>query len=183
MFFPLFTVSMALSSSFTSHPKDLHDFICPLSQVSALLSLPSSCASLIPWCPLRLLWWCPWGSFPFSNLPSNPIYSKGNTGKGPSSKSCLGCGVSEIRRVELLKKGFVEFWRQLEHQLPWACSFWAHTLIYTGIFLSLSVLLLCFMIPVFISPHTQKPFIFLINSLTDLLLYLPDNFIPDVFAF
>lgn len=115
-------VSMALSSSFTSHPEDVHDFICPLSQMSPLLSLPCSVAAVPahPLVSLRLLWWWPQGSFPcpFSDLLSNPVFSKRNTGKGPVRRGCWGCGVSEMRRVQLLKKGLVGFWRQLEHQLP-----------------------------------------------------------------
>lgn len=143
MFFPFFTVFPWHWARFTSLPKDLHDFICPLSHVSPLLSLPSSCASsasLVPWCPLRLCGDAHRAPFPcpFPDLLSKPVFSKRSTGKGPISKGCLGCGVSETR-VKLLKKGFLQFWRQLKHQVPMSLSFWAHTLIYTGIFLSQSV--------------------------------------------
>lgn len=139
---PILQISMTLS---------VHCHKCPF-------AVPPLVSSLIPWCVSgccgdghRVPFPCP-----FSDLLSNPIFSKRNTGKGPISKGCLGCGVSGMRRVKLLEKGFVEFWRQHEGSIsfPWACSFWAHTLIYTGIFLSLSVLLLCFIIPVFISLHT-----------------------------
>lgn len=153
--------------------------------MSLFLSLPSSCAScasLIPWCPLRPLWWRP---SPFSDLPSNPIFSKRNTGKGPISKGCLGCGISEMRRVKLLKKGFVEFWRQLEHQLHMSLFILGtHPNLYWYFSVTGCLCYSCVSWSLYsLAPTLKKPFIFLINNLTDLLLYLPGNFIPDVFAF
>lgn len=126
---PFLRISMTLS---------VHCHMCPLCCPfpPAVPAVPASCL----WCPLRLCGDAHRAPFPcpFPDLLSKPVFSKRSTGKGPISKGCLGCGVSETR-VKLLKKGFVQFWRQLKHQVPMSLSFWAHTLIYTGIFLSQSV--------------------------------------------
>lgn len=141
MFFPFFTVfpwhwaQVSLPILRISMTLSVHCHICPLCCPSPP-AVPASSLGVLSGCcgeAHRAPFPCP-----FSDLHQTPYFPKGTQEKGQLAKAVLVV-VSVRQELSCSKRGLWSSEDNWSISFPWACSFWAHTPIYTGIFLSLSV--------------------------------------------